>query len=107
MSRKFKKIGLPMIVIIIVFLIFLNCFFYNQGIYIFPGDSVEQMYQFYLGGWERIRSGTLSQFEWSLGVGGNVMSYVYYFLTSPFFYVTLLFPREFIFFSLRIIGLEN
>ena len=60
MSRKFKKIGLPMIVIIIVFLIFLNCFFYNQGIYIFPGDSVEQMYQFYLGGWERIRSGTLS-----------------------------------------------
>lgn len=96
MSKKFKKIGLPMIVIIIVFLIFLNCFFYNQGIYIFPGDSVEQMYQFYLGGWERIRSGSLSQFEWSLGVGGNVMSYVYYFLTSPFFYITLLFPREFI-----------
>lgn len=27
MSKKFKKIGLPMIVIIIVFLIFLNCFF--------------------------------------------------------------------------------
>ena len=96
MQTKFKKLLIPVMVIIIVFLIFLNVFFTNRGIYILPGDSVEQMYQFYLGGWERFHSGTLSQFEWSLGVGGNVMAYVYYFLTSPFFCVTLLFPRELI-----------
>lgn len=96
MLTKLKKLSLPALVIIILIIIFLNCFLTNKGIYIFPGDSVEQMYQFYLGGWERFHSGTLSQFDWSLGMGGNVMSYVYYFLTSPFFYITLLFPREWI-----------
>lgn len=89
-----KTFGLFLLVIIILVLIFLGCYVENKGVYIFPGDSVEQMYQFYLGGWERIHAGTLSQFDWSLGVGGNIMAYVYYFLTSPFFYITLFFPRE-------------
>ena len=83
-----KTFGLFLLVIIILVLIFLGCYVENKGVYIFPGDSVEQMYQFYLGGWEKIHAGTLSQFDWSLGVGGNIMAYVYYFLTSPFFYIT-------------------
>lgn len=89
-----KLLGLFVLIVIVLGVIFLDYLIKNKGIYIFPGDSVEEMYQLYLGGWERFRSGTISQFEWSLGVGGNVMSYVFYFLTSPFFYATLLFPRE-------------
>ena len=89
-----KKKSIYAIVLAVLILIFLNLFIENKGIYIFPGDSFEQMYQFYLGGWERTRTLSLSSFDWSLGVGGNVMAYVYYYLTSPFFYITVLFPRE-------------
>ena len=83
----------------VLFVIFFNIITHNHGILIFPGDSMEQMLQMYEGGYEKIHSGTLAGFDWSLGLGANVMCYVYYYLCSPFFLLTLLFSRNFIVYS--------
>ena len=58
------------------------------------GDSFEQQINFYLGGWEKFHSGDLAFWEWSLGFGGNYLSYLFYFAASPFFFIYLLFPKE-------------
>lgn len=82
--------------------IFLYTFIYNKGIFIFDGDTYQQTFKYYLGGWEKVHSGTLSTWDWSLGFGGNIFSYTLYFISSPVFWFCTLFPKEFIPYSLLI-----
>ncbi len=83
-----------LIVLGCLLLIFGSIIIYNDSILIFYGDSYEQMYQFYLGGWERFRTNNLNGFDFSLGFGGSLFNYVFWFLTSPFFMLTLFFDKE-------------
>ncbi|MCF0109191.1 MAG: hypothetical protein HUJ57_03730, partial [Erysipelotrichaceae bacterium] len=76
--------------VLVVFLGFLSVITDHSGILIFEGDSYHQMYQFYLGGWQRLRDLSLSSFDYSIGFGGSAIAMLYY-LFSPFFFVTILF----------------
>lgn len=84
-----------------IFLILLAAIFFyfqitNNGLMIWYGDSFEQQLSFYLGGWEKFHSLDFSLWSWSLGLGANYLSYVFYFASSPFFFLTLLFPKQWI-----------
>lgn len=96
---KLNKKGTFLIggLMIIVLLAAFSHIIVNKGsIIIYPGDSFEQMYQFYVGGWEKYHDLSVSQWDWSLGLGGSFFSYVYYFVTSPFFLLSLLLSKDFI-----------
>lgn len=82
-----------LIILILIFLTHVETILNNSGLMIFYGDSYEQMLQFYLGGWERMRELNFSQWDWSLGYGANYFSHVYYFASSPFFFLTLFFEK--------------
>lgn len=66
----------------------------NKSALIFYGDSFEQELMFYLGGWERFNSSGFNFWDWSSGFGANSFSNVFYFLSSPFFYLSLLFEKN-------------
>lgn len=83
-------------------LIFLYAFLYNKGIFLFSGDTYEQTFKFYLGGIDKIHSSTLGYWDWSLGFGANIFSYSLYFITSPVFWFTALFSKDFLPYSLLI-----
>lgn len=80
--------------LILFILMFLPYIIFNKGIILQPGDPFELNYKLWLGGYNQIKLGELGQFNWSLGLGTNTMAYVFYFLTSPFFLISLLFPRD-------------
>ena len=90
--KRTMYIWLP---VLVVFLGFLSVITDHSGILIFEGDSYHQMYQFYLGGWQRLRDLSLSSFDYSIGFGGSAIAMLYY-LFSPFFFVTILFDKEMI-----------
>lgn len=66
----------------------------NHSLMIFNTDSYSQMLQFYLGGWEKFHALNFSGWDWSSGYGGNYFNYVYYFASSPFFFITLFFDKS-------------
>lgn len=82
--------------------IFLTVFIKNNGVFLFSGDTYEQTLKFYMGGWEKIHSGNLGFWDWSLGFGGNIFSYVLYFISSPVFWFTTLFEKTFLPYALLI-----
>lgn len=84
------------LVLLICLIAFSSVILKNDSILIFYGDSVEQMYTFLLGYWQKFHIGDFSFFEWSNGLGANVFTYVFYNLFSPFNLVYLLFPKEMI-----------
>ncbi len=97
MKMKDKKnliwfIGIYVVVLLLI--AFLDIVLNNDSILIYPGDSYDQMFQFYLGGWIRYKELSVTGWEWSLGLGGSIFSYVYYFATSPFFLLSLLLSRD-------------
>ncbi len=79
---------------IIAILMFLPFIIFNNGIIITHGDSYELTYKLWLGGWTQFHNGNLNQFNWSLGLGANNFSYVFYFLSNPLFWISLLLPRD-------------
>ena len=74
--------------ILIVFLCliigFLPVIINNDSVLIFNGDHYHQIYQFYLGGWQKIKDGSFSFYDFSIGFGANNFAMAYY-LSSPFF----------------------
>lgn len=91
------KVLVPILAVLAI--LFLPFVFSNKGILLFYGDSTEQMLQFYLGGWEKVHSGTLGLWDFSNALGASSFCEVYYYLTSPFFWICCLFPKEWIFSS--------
>lgn len=87
---------LYLFVLILAIGMFLPYIILNKGIILQPGDPFELNYKLWLGNYNQIRLGEFGQFNWSLGFGANTLSYVFYTLSSPFFLLTLLFPKEFI-----------
>ena len=82
--------------------VFLPYIILNHGIILMRGDPFELNFKLWQGGWQAVHDGTLGQFEWSLGLGANTFSYVFYFLTNPFFWISCLFPKSFLPYSFLI-----
>lgn len=91
--------------LIISILMFLPCIIDNHGILITYGDPFEISYKLWLGGWTQFHDGNFSQFNWSLGLGANTFSYIFYFLGNPFFWISLILPREFIKYSFLVFAI--
>lgn len=81
---------------ITAFIIFLPFIILNKGMFLYYGDYNVQQITFYQLIHDSILSGNIG---WShnTDLGANIIgSYSFYMLGSPFFWVTLLFPSEFV-----------
>ena len=86
--KKLERYSYILVPIVVVLLGFIRVILEHDGILIFEGDSYHQMYQFYLGGWERVHAGSLPLFDYSIGFGGCIMA-MFYYLFSPFFLLAM------------------
>lgn len=74
--------------------IFLPAMIYDQGYFIFVGDFNSQQIPFYMTAHDAVRSGNWG-WNWYTDIGANFIgSYTFYLLGSPFFYLTIPFPRS-------------
>lgn len=81
---------------LIAALFFVPFLIYNRGYFIFLGDFNVQQIPFYRLAHEAVRSGNLF-WNWNTDLGANFIgSYSFYLLFSPFFWLTLPFPNEFV-----------
>lgn len=100
-----KNYKLYLFVLILLVLMFVPYIIFNKGIIIQPGDPFEISFKLWLGGHNQFSLGEIGQFNWSLGFGANTLSYVFYILTSPFFLISLLLPKEFIPYSFLVFAI--
>ncbi len=72
--------------------IFLPFVIYDQGYFLFYGDFNVQQIPFYQHAHDSVLNGNIF-WDWHTDLGVNFIgSYTFYLLTSPFFWLTLLFP---------------
>ncbi len=91
-----NKIKIFTIAIIIATIIFLPFLIYNKGVFIFYGDYNSQQIPFYKLAHDAVRNKEFG-INWTTDLGSNfVASYSFYLLGSPFFWLTIPFPNEFI-----------
>jgi hypothetical protein len=75
---------------------FLPLIIYNRGYFLFLGDFNVQQIPFYRLAHEAVRNGEIF-WNWHTDLGANFIgSYSFYLLFSPFFWLTLPFPTEFV-----------
>lgn len=75
---------------------FLPFVIYNRGFFIYIGDFNVQQIPFYKLAHEAVRSGDIF-WNWYTDLGANFIgSYSFYLIFSPFFWLTLPFPTEFV-----------
>lgn len=82
--------------IAVSFLLFMPYIIYDKGIFLYYGDFNVQQIPFYQLAHQAIKSGNTS---WSIytDLGANFIgSYSFYLLGSPFFWLTIPFPNEFV-----------
>lgn len=96
MQRYFNRYWPIILILGILFISHINQVINNQSLMIFHTDSYAQSLQFYLGGWEKLHNLDFSLWDWSSGYGANYLNHVYYFATSPFFFLTLVFNKDMI-----------
>ena len=81
---------------LISLLVFLPFIIYNGGVFVYMGDYNVQQIPFYKLAHEAVRSGDIF-WNWNTDLGANFIgSYSFYLLFSPFFWLTLPFPTEFL-----------
>ncbi len=77
-------------------LLFMPFILYNRGYFIYYGDFNAQQIPFYKLAHEAVRSGNIG-WSWGTDLGANfVGSYSFYLLGSPFFWLTLPFPTDWV-----------
>lgn len=87
----FAAFGLTLAMAILLFLPFV---IYNRGYFIYYGDFNAQQIPFYQLAHQAIRDGNIG-WSWGTDLGANfVGSYSFYLLGSPFFWLTLPFPTD-------------
>ncbi len=94
--KKEKELGLATfgLVLGLAILLFLPFIIYNRGYFIYYGDFNAQQIPFYKLAHEAIREGNIG-WSWGTDLGVNfVGSYSFYLLGSPFFWLTLPFPTD-------------
>ena len=76
--------------------IFIPIMIWDKGYFFFYGDFNVQQIPFYKLAHEAVRSGSLF-WNWYTDLGANFIgSYSFYLIGSPFFWLTLPFPNEFV-----------
>lgn len=76
--------------------IFIPLMIYNRGYFLYLGDFNVQQIPFYRLAHEAVKSGNVF-WSWHTDLGANFIgSYSFYLLFSPFFWLTLPFPTEFV-----------
>lgn len=83
-------------ILLAVLLAFSPYLIQNRGILMQYGDPFEINFKLWQGGWRAVHNHEFGQFTWSLGLGANIFSYAFYFLTSPFFWFSCLLPEAFL-----------
>ena len=94
--KKEKERGLATfgLVLGMAILLFLPFVIYNQGYFIYYGDFNAQQIPFYKLAHAAIREGNIG-WSWGTDLGANFIgSYSFYLLGSPFFWLTLPFPTD-------------
>ena len=75
------------------FVIFLPAMIYDKGYFLFVGDFNSQQVPFHMNLHDAIRNGEWG-WNWYTDLGANLIgSYTFYILGSPFFWLTIPFPR--------------
>lgn len=81
---------------IIASLIFLPFIIFDKGLFLLYGDYNVQQIPFYQLAHDAIRNGSFG-WNWHTDLGANfIASYSFYLLGSPFFWLTIPFPNEFL-----------
>ena len=94
MKEFIKKHKFLCISLIFGVLLFIPFIVFNNGIYIFAGDFLDQLVPIYIQAWNRLRSGTAIFWDWSNFLGANYYgSNLYYCFGSPFFWLAMLVPK--------------
>ena len=76
--------------------VFLPFLLYNGGYFIFIGDFNAQQIPFYKLVHQAVREGNFG-WSWTTDLGANfIASYSFYNLTSPFFWLTIPFPNDWV-----------
>src|SRR5690554_4997812 len=77
-------------------IIFLPFVIFDRGIFIYYGDYNVQQIPFYKLAHEAVLDGNIF-WNWNTDLGANFIgSYSFYLLGSPFFYLTLPFPNDWV-----------
>lgn len=80
---------------VIMFVIMLPLMIYNGGYFLYYGDFNSQQIPFYKHVHDAVSSGGLFGWDWGTDLGSPLFtSYSFYNTTSPFFWVTELFPES-------------
>ncbi len=69
---------------------------YNDAILLYYGDAIEIVYPYFLHFHQQIQNGTFSFWNHSMGLGTNNIANLINALGSPFLYLGLLFPSNFL-----------
>ncbi len=96
--KKEKELGFGTFALILgmAVLLFLPFIIYNRGYFIYYGDFNAQQIPFYKLAHEAIRQGNIG-WSWGTDLGANFIgSYSFYLLGSPFFWLTIPFPTDWI-----------
>lgn len=94
--KKDKELGLAAfgLTLAMAILLFLPFVIYNRGYFIYYGDFNAQQIPFYQLAHQAIREGNIG-WNWGTDLGANFIgSYSFYLLGSPFFWLTLPFPTD-------------
>ncbi|MBC8541956.1 YfhO family protein [Bianquea renquensis] len=85
-----------LISLITAMLIFVPAMIWDKGYFLFLGDFNSQQIPFYKTAHAAVRSGNFG-WNWYTDLGANfVSSYSFYLLGSPFFWLTIPFPNDFV-----------
>jgi len=98
LSLKYRSLPLPAQAFLLAFLaaalIFVPIIIYDGGYFIYYGDFNVQQIPFYMLAHDAVRSGDIF-WNWYTDLGANFIgSYSFYLLFSPFFWLTLPFPND-------------
>ena len=92
-NRGFKAFGIAFLTACAIFIPFM---IFERGYFLFYGDFNVQQVQFYQLVHDAILSGDFG-WSWTTDLGANLIaSYSFYNITSPFLWLTLPFPSEFV-----------
>lgn len=91
-EKKGSYLKVFLFAIAVAAVIFLPFLIYDKGYFLFYGDFNVQQIPFYQHAHDSVLSGNIF-WDWNTDLGANFIgSYTFYLLTSPFFWLTLLFP---------------
>ena len=74
---------------------------FDKGYFIYYGDFISQQLPFYSHANDVVRNGGLLGWDWGTDLGSSFIgSYAFYLSGSPFFWITVLLPKDWVLFAI-------